>query len=395
MKLAVIGGRLQGVEIAYLAQKAGWEVFLVDRDKEAPARKLCNHFHPLEITAEKDLDRVIGGVDLVIPAVENERILTILYRWAQGNGIPIAFDPASYSVSSSKVRSNELFEQNGIPYPRPWPECSFPLIAKASSGSGSENVHLITSNSDLQNLDACPGGQWVIQEWEEGPSYSLEVIGTGKDSRVFQVTELEMDAGYDCKRVIAPALLDEDCRGEFSEIALRISRALNLFGIMDVEIIISDRGIKVLEIDARFPSQTPTAVYHSSGVNLVEFLGKLTLDPMSNLNSFPLVRPIGVIYEHIKITPGILEVAGEHIMTGYGPLLHLPDFCGADEVLTSYAPGISEWAATLIVTGASREEAWLRRNEVIKDMMKQFKLSEYRDPYPQGSPPDYTISRGE
>lgn len=383
MRLAVVGGRLQGTEAAYLARKAGWEVALVDRDGEAPARGLCDTFHRAEITREKDLDRLLRGVGLVIPALENDTVLSILHRWARESGIPLAYDPAAYAVSSSKTRSNELFRENGVPYPRPWPECAFPVIAKASRGSGSENVHRITGLAGLQELQAHPEVEWVIQEWAEGPSFSLEVLGTGTgEGRVFQVTELEMDAAYDCKRVVAPAALEPARAQEFAQITLNICRALNLFGIMDVEIILAGDAIKVLEIDARLPSQTPAAVYHSTGINLVELLGKLTVHPGTDLRSFPVSGEKGVIYEQIRVTAGTLEVCGEHIMTAYGPLFAIPGFFGADEAVTSYAPGRTEWAAILMVTGKDRREAWGRRKEVINAIMKHCRLSRYLDPYP-------------
>ena len=44
---------------------------------------------------------------------------------------------------------------------------------------------------------------------------------------------------------------------------------------MDLEVIEHNGIFKVLEIDARIPSQTPTAVLHSSGMNLLEELRDL------------------------------------------------------------------------------------------------------------------------
>ena len=53
----------------------------------------------------------------------------------------------------------------------------------------------------------------------------------------------------------------------------------------------------------------------------------------------------------------MLDVLGEHVMGGAGPLRLVPGFFGADEALTDYAPGSAGWAATLIVTGAGVREA--------------------------------------
>ena len=90
----------------------------------------------------------------------------------------------------------------------------------------------------------------------------------------------------------------------------------------------------------------------------------------------------GVVYEHIKVTPGVLEVCGEHIMAGAGPVHLHTDFYGADEAITNYAPGRPEWVATLIVTGVDREGAREKRDRVIHDIKTHFHLSTYSDPCP-------------
>lgn len=53
---------------------------------------------------------------------------------------------------------------------------------------------------------------------------------------------------------------------------LNLAEMLRLHGLMDLEVIQTPEGMRVLEIDARFPSQTPTAVWLSTGVNLAEHL---------------------------------------------------------------------------------------------------------------------------
>ena len=61
-------------------------------------------------------------------------------------------------------------------------------------------------------------------------------------------------------------------KDELRDISVKIAELIELKGIMDVEVIDDEGILKVLEIDARIPSQTPTVVYHSTGVNLLEEL---------------------------------------------------------------------------------------------------------------------------
>ena len=44
MKVAIIGGKLQGLEAAYLAGKADWDVTIIDRVPGVPAAGLCQQF---------------------------------------------------------------------------------------------------------------------------------------------------------------------------------------------------------------------------------------------------------------------------------------------------------------------------------------------------------------
>ena len=67
-------------------------------------------------------------------------------------------------------------------------------------------------------------------------------------------------------------------------------------------------------------------------------------------------RPQTTIYEHIKVIDNHIEVAGEHIISGIGPLELFQGLFGADEVITNFHPGLNEWVATLILKGKNTEE---------------------------------------
>jgi pyrrolysine biosynthesis protein PylC len=365
--VAVAGGNLQGVEAAYLSQKAGWDVLVIDRKPLVPASGLCHSFAQLDMTSEKDLAQALKGVDLVIPALENDAALACLDRVTRNSGIPFAFDPAAYAISSSKKKSAQLFKQIGAPTPARWPKCKFPVIVKPDRGSGSRGVKILNDKTELQDTLKAPILDWLIQEFTPGPSYSLEVIGAPGHYTSPQVTDLEVDSQYDCKRVTAPSGLAGPLISEFKALSLAIADALNLKGIMDVEVILHEDGLKVIEIDARLPSQTPTTVYWSTGLNMVRLLGDLFLNRLDPIQQ-DLSQEYGVIYEHLNVASNHLEFAGEHIMSGIDALRVIPDFFGADEAITNYEAGRDDWVATLIVVEENIEAAWEKRSSVIADI---------------------------
>ena len=130
MLVGIVGGKLQGIEAAYLARKAGWETRLIDRNDQAPAIQLSDTFVQVDATDESNLDRTLGDVDLIIPALENGSVLDSLTCWCRKSGIPLAFDPRAYAVSASKLKSNDLFRKIGVPVPDVWPRCGFPVFVK-------------------------------------------------------------------------------------------------------------------------------------------------------------------------------------------------------------------------------------------------------------------------
>lgn len=384
MRVGVVGGKLQGVEAAYLARKAGWEVRLVDRKPGMPASGLCDTFAQADVTDVHDLGKALGAVDFIIPALEDDRALESLAHWSRQSDIPLAFDPPTYAVTSSKLKSAEFFRKVGIPVPRPWPHCSFPVLAKPGVGSGSKGVRVFHDLDSMQNWFApdFPPTDWILEEFLEGSQHSLEVIGRPGNYRLLQVTDLEVDENFDRKRVIAPSVLPPDAIAMFGKLSLTIAEALELHGIMDVEAMYSRGEFKVLEIDARLPSQTPTAVYWSTGLNMVRFLQDVAISPIDESSPAENLK-CGVVYEHIYVRGHKLETRGEGIMTECGPLKLQADFFGADEALTNFASGKDPWIATLIFSDSDQKQTRAKRDRCISEIIKQFKIKEVVDSHPK------------
>ena len=381
MLVCIVGGKLQGVEAAYLAGEAGWEARVVDKEPRVPATGLVDDFVQVDVTIDKDLDGVLDDVDFVIPALEDDDALKSLTRWSRNSGVALAFDPEAYAVSSSKLKSAKLFKQIGLSTPVAWPQCKFPVLAKPDEGSGSKGVRIFRDPNSLKNgfSPELPPPGWVLEEFLDGSQHSLEVVGRPGNYRALQVTDLYVDEDFDCKRVIAPSNLPSNLIADFEKLSLAIAGALDLHGIMDVEAILSRGEFKVLEIDARLPSQTPTAVYWSTKQNMVEILGRLYATPREG---FPPVGASvhGAVYEHVHVSGDRLKISGERIMTEGGSLNLLGDFFGADEAITNFEPDKDPWVATLIFCGRNRPEACEKRNRSIAEIVRRFGIRD--DPSP-------------
>jgi len=373
MRVAVVGGKLQGVEAVYLGLQAGWEVLLIDRAKDVPARGLAHSFIQLDVTKDtKNLSDIFKDMNLIIPALENYDALKSLKDLASKEQFPLAFDETAYAVTSSKQKSDLLFNKLGLPVPQTWPDCGFPVIMKPSGLSGSQGVRKINNKEEMVSI--CPEedidiGNWVIQAFLEGPSFSLEVFGLNGNFRSLQPTIIEVDKIFDCKRVIAPA-----------KIAVTVAENINLKGIMDIEVILHKNKLKVLEIDARLPSQTPSVVFKSTGI--LELL--YDIFNRGNIPVIPLiVNEKPVIYEHIRVSPDALEVSGEHIISEARPLHYQMDFFGADEALTDFNPDHRNWVATLILTGRTKTDVIQKHHRVLETICGTFGLRDFSGLHPE------------
>lgn len=383
MLVGIVGGKLQGVEAAYLARKAGWGVRIVDRKSGVPASNLGDSFAQADVRDESNLGGVLGDVDFIIPALEDDSALKSLTRWSLKTDVPLAFDPQAYAISASKLKSAELFNAIELPVPVAWPRSGFPVIAKPGSGSGSKGVCIFQDLDSMKNQFSAqfPPPDWILEEYLDGSQHSLEVFGGPGNYRTIQVTDLYVDQRFDCKRVIAPSNLPPDLMTDLEEITLTIAGAINLHGLMDVEVVCFGGQLKILEIDVRLPSQTPTAVYWSTNCNMVALLGELFAGSRNNRPpAGEVVR--AVVYEHIHVSGDILNISGEGVMTQGGPLKLQENFFGADEAITTYEPGKDRWAATLVFSEADRHQVWEKRTRSIAEIARRFKIKEVIDPKP-------------
>ena len=421
MRIAVAGGRLQGLEVVYLAQKAGYHTLVIDRSRDVPAAGICDRFVLFEFTVISFVPDGCLDVDLIVPAIEDRDVLLLVEKWARLKQIPLAFDRNVYALTCSKRRSHALFDHLHLPAPKHCPGCGFPVVVKPDQASGSRGVVVYRDEAAL-HADF-PGGlipdTLVAQQYLSGPQFSIEVAGIPGQHIPLRVTDLYMDRIHDCKRVSAPTRLSPELVRRLEDMALALAEAIDLKGIMDLEVILHQGELKLLEIDARFPSQTPMAVYWAAGINMVQLLaeqfvpgpaapeknGKLGTDQIAypvqalahsaaekilahgqdqetDFGQFPARKILStqpgerwVVVEHIQAGPESIRFLGEHIMGRAGPLKREPGFFCCHEALTNYQPGRSCWEATLIFCAENQKDLAAARNTCYKQIRKNLRRS--------------------
>ncbi|MDR0778254.1 MAG: 3-methylornithine--L-lysine ligase PylC [Methanomassiliicoccaceae archaeon] len=379
MKIAIVGGALQGMESVYLAKRAGYETFVIDKRNTAPAFSLADEHSILDpVKQPNDAMDIFKRCDAVLPACEDLKLLTKLDKMLKHTDIPLLFDLNSYTISSSKSVSNSIMERIGVPIPKKWQDCGYPVIVKPSSQSGSVGVTVAYNEDDVargvENILKM-GDEPVIQEFVSGKGVSMEVIGNGREFRSFATTEIILSENYDCKRVkCSPDILTREKEEEFKTISEKLAESIDLKALMDVEAIDTAKGLRVLEIDARIPSQTPAAVLAATHVNILEeWVSPTKKAALNNASS----------YEHFVVRYGKMITCGEKEFALVNNPKLVKGLFGSDEMITDYEEGANIWRCTMINSAASEEALEKKRAKCFETIMSECGLLSFDDGSPE------------
>ena len=384
MRIGIVGGLLQGIEAVYLSKKAGYETLVIDKKCSAPAAFISDDFEEMDITENiSKTKKILSDCDAVIPANENLDTLIYLDKLMEDIDTEFLFDLNAYKISSSKILSNRLMEHCNVPMPKPWPECGYPAVVKPSSQSGSIGVKKVFNSDQMKKAVEdirIMEDEVIIQEFADGPNISIEVIGNGSYAEPMIVTEVILDRNYDCKMVQCPASgLSNDDIESLCTYGKNLAESLSLKGIMDLEAINSVNGLKLLEIDARIPSQTPAAVLNATGVNLIKCLA----EGINGNIPKPSPKEGAALYEHIFYDNGTLSTCGEKVFSKVEKPRIETGLFGASEIITDYESRKNRWYATVINVGKTPEEAWSKRQKCIERIIEENHIEKYVDPVPE------------
>ncbi len=385
MDICIIGGSFRGMECAYLAKKAGYGVTVIDRDDSAPARTMADRFYAMDpLKNPASAKALFSGAGAVVPATGNIELLREMDRVFKGIDTPLLFDVAAYSAAASKTISRRLLDGIGIPAPAMWPECGFPAVVKPMDSHSRIPTSVVNTLDELRSIDehiVLAGDDSFIQECVPGTKMVTCVIGNGERTLPCISGELEVDDGFDKKRVRCdPTINSRPAAAKLSKLARDIAEAMSVVGPLFVEgTEIQDEAV-ILDIDACVVSMMPTAILHSTGFNLLEVLMAARVKDINPVA--PRVKR-ATICEHILVTDDRLRFCGNREFSRIScPRIHEGLF-GSTEIITDYAPGLRTWRATLVTTGSDMGDAERKRAECIENIVSECGITLIEDPKPR------------
>ena len=316
------------------AKKMGLYTVGIDPCEDAACRDCVDAF---EVVLGQDYEghcAVIEkySVDAIVTAA-TDKPLVMMARVAEKYAFPF-YSVETAQWSTDKFQMKKRFELGGVPHAQgrlisnveEAEGLVFPVIVKPRDNSGSRGVKLCRDKNELQisideALENSKLDTVLVEEFIEGPEYSIESLHHDGKSEVIQFTEKKttefpynVELGH-----IQPANISDENKRKIREIIAKIGKALNFENCPShTELKINDRGIFVIETSPRLGGDyiTSTLTPLSTEVNLEDELLKISLG------------------ETINPSPKVVQYSGVHFFSfEEGSVIkHLPN----DEFVKSW-----------------------------------------------------------
>ena len=250
------------------------------------------------------------GIDAIVTAA-TDKPLVMMARIAEKYGFPF-YSVETAQWSTDKFQMKQRFMEGGIPCAKgrlvksvsEVEDFEYPVIIKPRDNSGSRGVKLCRSKEELEAsmseaFEVSKLDTILVEEFIEGPEYSIEGLHHDGKSEVIQFTEkrttefpYNVELGH-----IQPANISKENKQKIRKIISKIGNALNFVNCPShTELKINDRGIFVIETSPRLGGDyiTSTLTPLSTGVNLEDELLKIslseTINPTPNAVQYSGVR---------------------------------------------------------------------------------------------------------
>lgn len=271
LQLGVLGGGQLGRMLIQEAINYNVNVHILDPDKNAPCRKLCNRF---ECGSLSDFETVYNfGKDLDMITIEIEKVNVDALEKLEEEGVLVYPQSRIIRLIQDKGLQKQFFKQNDIP------TSAFQLISTKENlkntnltipyiqklrkdGYDGKGVKKINTIGDLDTAFDEPS---LIEEWVDFEKEIAVIVARNDDGDVATFPMVEMEFNPEANLVeflIAPSTYGFDIQQRAEELAKKIANDLQIVGLLAVEMFLTKDGeILVNELAPRT---------HNSGHQTIE-----------------------------------------------------------------------------------------------------------------------------
>lgn len=368
------------------AKKMGLYTVGIDPCEDATCRDCVDAF---EVVPGQDYEghcAVIEkyGIDAIVTAA-TDKPLVMMARIAEKYGFPF-YSVETAQWSTDKFQMKERFELGGVPHAQgrlisnveEAEGLVFPVIVKPRDNSGSRGVKLCRDKNELQisideALENSKLDTVLVEEFIEGPEYSIESLHHDGKSEVIQFTEKKttefpynVELGH-----IQPANISDENKQKIREIIVKIGKALNFENCPShTELKINDRGIFVIETSPRLGGDyiTSTLTPLSTGVNLEDELLNISLGEASNPSPKP-VQYSGVRFFSFEEGSVIKHVPNEEFVKSWPHVIDFAFNLKEGACVNRITSSLNRYGQLILIAGnrGSIDDAFEKYEKAIKE----------------------------
>lgn len=393
--ILIFGAGLNQLTLIEAARELGLVTIVIDPNNDAPGRKIADYFYRVDgndydstkkIAQKHNISGIVTG--------QTEKPMRLMARLAQEMGY-IFHSPEVTERSLDKWLMKQALINNNVPCAkgllfksneeiseRILSDFIYPIVMKPKDATSSQGVFKVDNYNEILKYrkiteSFSKNGEVIVEEFLDGPEYSVESITYQGTTTIVQYTEkfvtpfpYTVEMGH-----LQPADLNQLERVSISEIVIA---AINAIGIDNsaahTEVKLTKRGPKIVEIGARLGGDFISSylVMNSCGVNMDKAAIQVAIGIKPNLtpgeNNYSYIKyielPVGKKVKEIRNWEKILnepEVVFADIVIKPGDII--------EKITESKKrPGF------ILVKGRSREEAIYNAEKYCNEMLANITL---------------------
>ncbi|MDN5287805.1 MAG: 5-(carboxyamino)imidazole ribonucleotide synthase [Mucilaginibacter sp.] len=340
LRLGILGGGQLGRMLIQQAINYNVTIKILDPDREAPCRKLCDEFTVGSLSDYETVYNFGKNVDLL--TIEIEKVNVDALEQLEKEGVQVYPQSRIIRLIQDKGLQKQFFKENGIPTadfqiissPQQLQQSliPFPYIQKLRrDGYDGKGVYKVADESYLPGAFKEPSliEKWVDFEKEIGVIVARNENG---DISAFPLVEMEFNPEANLVEfLISPSTLPFEVHQQAEQIAKKIAESLKIVGLLAVEMFLDKNGkILVNELAPRPHNSGHQTIEGNVVSQFEQHLRAIFNQPLGDtacLNNAIMVNVLGEAgYEGPAVYQGIekiLKLSGVYVHL-YGKALTKP-----------------------------------------------------------------------
>ncbi|AFH49428.1 5-(carboxyamino)imidazole ribonucleotide synthase [Ignavibacterium album JCM 16511] len=305
--IGILGGGQLARMSAMQAIRLGFDVAILDKEKNSPAGVLTKKEFVGWVDQKKVFDEFIEASDII--TLENEFIDYTYLEYIKNKGKKVIPDSKTISLIQDKLIQKTTFDKAGIPVAK-FIEVNdrtnyesiktklgnkFVLKSRKMGYDGYGNATVKNKNEFMEALQRLSKRHTELYAEKFVPfvkELAIMVVRTKKEIKTYPVVET-IQRNHICHTVIAPAVIKQKTVLNAREVAIEAVKAIKGYGIFGIEFfLLDDDSVLVNEIAPR-PHNTGHYTIEACTISQFENHIRAALDlPLGNTE---LVKPFAVM----------------------------------------------------------------------------------------------------